>query len=69
MRHVSDEILTNIIKRKHPKKGKEKQGARTRVNASKQPKRGRSQGRKGSIQCGAPAYRLKQQIHLIFSAK
>jgi hypothetical protein len=25
VRHVSDETLTNIIKRKHPKKGKEKE--------------------------------------------
>ncbi len=25
MRHVTDETMTNVIKRKHPKKGKEKE--------------------------------------------
>ncbi len=39
-----------FIKKKAPKKGREnkKQGARTKVQASKQPKRGRPQGRKGT---------------------
>jgi hypothetical protein len=35
------ETLSNFIKRNHPRKGKKKkQGARTKVEASKQPKRG-----------------------------
>jgi hypothetical protein len=40
----------NLYKKKAPKKGREnkKQGARTKVQASKQPKRGRPQGRKGT---------------------
>jgi hypothetical protein len=43
-----DETLSNFIKRKHPRKGeKKKQGARTKVQASKQPKRGPPQGGKG----------------------
>jgi hypothetical protein len=45
-----DETLPNLIKRKHPKKGREKkkQRARTKVQASKQPKQGRPQGGKGT---------------------
>jgi hypothetical protein len=45
-----DETLSNFIKRKHPRKGeKKKQGTRTKVQASKQPKRGGPQGgRKGN---------------------
>jgi hypothetical protein len=39
-----DETLAYIIEKKHPKKGgKKKQGARTEVLASKQPKQGRPQ--------------------------
>jgi hypothetical protein len=35
----NDETLPNFIKRKHPRKGeKKKQGARTKVQASKHPK-------------------------------
>jgi len=40
-----------LIKRKHPRKGeKNKQGARTEVQASKRPKRSRPQGRKGTTE-------------------
>jgi hypothetical protein len=40
-----DETLPNFIERKHPRKGeKKKQGARTKVQASKQPNKGGSQG-------------------------
>jgi hypothetical protein len=43
------ESLPNLIKRKHPRKGQEKkQGPRTKVWASKQPKRGGPQGAKGT---------------------
>jgi hypothetical protein len=43
------EALPNFIKRKHPRKGeKKKQGAMTKVQASKQPKRGRPQGGNGT---------------------
>jgi hypothetical protein len=40
----------NLYKKKAPKKGREnkKEGATTKVQASKQPKRGRSQGGKGT---------------------
>jgi hypothetical protein len=39
---IGDETLPNFIKRKHPRKGeKKKQGARTKVHSSKQPKRRR----------------------------
>jgi hypothetical protein len=35
----NDETLPNFIKRKHPRKGeKKKQGASTKVQASKEPK-------------------------------
>jgi hypothetical protein len=45
----NDETLPNFIKRIHPRKGEEKkQGARTKVQASKQPKRGGPQGGKGN---------------------
>jgi hypothetical protein len=38
------ETLPNLIKRKHPRKGqKKKQGAKSKVWASKQPKRGKPQ--------------------------
>jgi hypothetical protein len=41
--------LSNFIKRKHPSKGeKKKQGTRTKVQASIQPKRGGPQGGKGT---------------------
>jgi hypothetical protein len=44
---MNDETLPNFIKRKHPRKGeKKKQRARTKVQASKQPKRGVPQGGK-----------------------
>jgi hypothetical protein len=45
-----DETLPNFMKRKHPrKKGREKEpGARIKVQASKQPKRGGPQGGKGT---------------------
>jgi hypothetical protein len=39
---INGETLPNFIKRK------KKQGARTKVQASKQPKRGRPQGGKGT---------------------
>jgi hypothetical protein len=46
------ETLPNFTKRKHPRKGeKKKQEARTEVQASKQPKRGRPQGGKGTSKC------------------
>jgi len=42
--------VPNFIRRKHPRKGeKKKQGARTKVQPSKQPKRGRPQRGKGTI--------------------
>jgi hypothetical protein len=38
---IDDETLPNFIKGKRPRKGeKKKQGARTKVRAKKQPKRG-----------------------------
>jgi hypothetical protein len=41
--------LPNFIKRKHPRRGeKKKQGARTKVQASKQPNKGGPQGGKGT---------------------
>jgi hypothetical protein len=47
MTSKDDETLPNFIKRKYPRKGeKKKQGARTKVQASKQPKRGGPQGGK-----------------------
>jgi hypothetical protein len=46
-RFNQDETLPNFVKRKHPRKGeKKKQWARTKVQASKQPKRGKPQGGK-----------------------
>jgi hypothetical protein len=36
----NDETLPNSIKRKHPRKGGKKKGTRTKIYASKQPKRG-----------------------------
>jgi hypothetical protein len=46
---LNDENLPNFIKRKHPRKGyKKKQRERTKVQASKQPKRGVPHGEKGS---------------------
>jgi hypothetical protein len=46
---VFDKTLPTFIKRQHPRKGdKKKQGARTKVQASKQPKRGELQGGKGT---------------------
>jgi hypothetical protein len=50
-RRENDETLPNFIrkKKKHPRKGeKKKQGARTKVQASKQPNRGGPQGVKGT---------------------
>jgi hypothetical protein len=48
-RFDQDETLPNFIKRKHPRQGEnKKRGARTEVQASKQPKRGRPQGGKGT---------------------
>ncbi len=46
----NDETLPNFIKRKHPTKGeKNKQRARTKVQAREQPKRGGGpQGEKGT---------------------
>jgi hypothetical protein len=45
----NDETLPNFIKRKHPRKGeKKKQGASTKVQASKQPKRPGPQGGNGT---------------------
>jgi hypothetical protein len=46
---LHDETLPNFIKRMHPWKGKKnKQGARTKVQANKQPKRGGPPRRKGT---------------------
>jgi hypothetical protein len=46
---VFDETPPTFIKRQHPRKGEEKKkGARTKVQASKQPKRGEAQGGKGT---------------------
>jgi hypothetical protein len=39
---INDETLPDFIKRKHPRKGKKKKGARTKVHANKQPKRGKA---------------------------
>jgi hypothetical protein len=51
------ETLLNFIKRKRPRKGEKKnQGAQTKVQANKQPKRGGSQGGKRT-----PKYRNLQQ--------
>jgi hypothetical protein len=51
------ETLLNFIKRKRPRKGEKKnQGAQTKVQANKQPKRGGSQGGKGT-----PKYRNLHQ--------
>jgi hypothetical protein len=59
-RHVRDEILPNFLKRKHPRKEeKKKQGARTKVEDSKQPKRSRPQGGKGTTK--------NQTLHPSFS--
>jgi hypothetical protein len=45
-----DKTLPNFLKRKHPTKGeKKKQGPRTKIQASKQPKRVGPQGGKGII--------------------
>ncbi len=45
----NSETLPNFIKRKHPRKGeKKKQGARTKVQASKQPKKRRVTKRQGN---------------------
>ncbi len=42
-----------LVKRKHSRKGeKEKQGPRTKVQANKQPNRGRPQRGKGTIKNG-----------------
>jgi len=41
--------LPNLIKRKHLKKGGKNEGTRTKVQASKQPKRGEPQGSKGTF--------------------
>jgi len=53
-----------IIKRKHPRKGeKRKQGARTKVQACKQPKRGRPHGGNGTTKYRnfhLEAYQLKK---------
>jgi len=52
--------VPNFIKRKHPRKGeKKKQGARTKVQASKQPKRG---GPKGGGN-GTTTYQTLDQSH------
>jgi hypothetical protein len=40
--------MRNFIKRKHPRKEEKKQGARTKVQANKQPKGGRPPGGKGT---------------------
>jgi hypothetical protein len=55
----NNETLLNFIKRKHPRKReKKKQGARTKVQASKQPKRGRPEGGKGTTK-----YQNLQNLH------
>jgi hypothetical protein len=47
--HVTNETLPNFKKRKHPRKGEKKnKGQRTKVQGSKQPKRSRPQGGKGT---------------------
>ncbi len=46
---VFDETPPTFIKRQHPRKEEtKKQGARTQVQTTKQPKRGEPQGGKGS---------------------
>jgi hypothetical protein len=63
---LDDETLPDSIKRKHSRKGeKKKQGASTKVQASKQPKRGEPQGGKGTtknwtLQHLHEAYQLKK---------
>jgi hypothetical protein len=45
-----DETQPNLIKRKHSRKGeKKKQGVTTKVQANKQPNKGRPQRGKGTI--------------------
>jgi predicted PurR-regulated permease PerM len=46
---LNHETLPNLIKKKHPRKGeKKKQGARTKVQPSKEPKRGGPTRRQGN---------------------
>ncbi len=62
-----DETLPNFKKRKHPRKGegKKKQRARTKVQASRQPKRGMPQrGNKGTTK-----YRNLHQLHEAYQLK
>jgi hypothetical protein len=62
---LDDETLPNSIKRKHPRKGeKKKQRASTKVQASKQPKRGEPQGGKGTIKNWT-----LQQLHEAYQLK
>ncbi len=57
---LDDETLPNFIKWKRPRKGgKKKQGASTKVQASKQPKRGEPQGGNGTTK----NWTLQQQLH------
>ncbi len=62
---LSDETLPKFKKRKHPTKGeKKKQRARTKFQASRQPKRGMPQRGKGTTKYGNlhqlhEAYQLK----------
>jgi hypothetical protein len=58
-----DKTLPNFIKRKHPSKGREEETsrARTKVQASKQPKRGGPQGVNGTTK-----YRTLHQVRLLF---
>ncbi len=61
----NDETLPNFIKRKHLRKGeKKKQRGRTKVHASKQPKKGMRHEEKGTIKYqnlhqSREAYQLK----------
>jgi hypothetical protein len=63
---MNDETLPNFIERKHTRNGeKKKQRTRTKVQASKQPKRGMPQGGKGTTKHGNlhqshEAYQLKK---------
>jgi hypothetical protein len=69
---LNDGTLPNFIKRKHPRnEEKKKQRAKTKVQASKQPKRGVSQGGKGTtkhqnLHQSQEAYKLKKgEVSLI----
>lgn len=61
----NDETLPNFIKRKDPRMGEKKErGASTKVQASKEPKRGGQQGGNGTIK-----YQTLHQSHEPYQLK